>query len=218
MKFKVISLFPEFIDSLKTYSIIGRAINSKKIILEALQLRDFGLGKYKQVDDKPYGGGIGMLLRVDVIYRALKKVAPRKSKKRLTVLLSAQGEQFTQRIAEEMSGFDEIVLVCGHYEGHDQRIEELVDRKISLGKYVVSGGEIPAMIIIDSVSRLIPGVLGKDESSDIESYNLKDGQEILEFPQYTRPFDFKGKKVPDILLSGNHKKIDVWKEKNTKKI
>lgn len=215
MKFKVITLFPKFIESLKDYSIIGRAINSGNIVLETLDLRSFGLGKYKQVDDKPYGGGVGMLLRVDVMYKAIKKFAPRVSKKRRVILLSADGQIFTQRTAERLLEYEEIVLVCAHYEGHDKRIETYVDEKISLGKFVVTGGELPAMTIIDSVTRLIPGVLGKDESSEDESFSIKDNNETLEYPQYTRPFDFKGEKVPEILLSGNHKKIQGWKEKHT---
>jgi tRNA (guanine37-N1)-methyltransferase len=215
MKFKVITLFPDFINRLKEYSIIGRAINDKKIYLETINLRDFGLGSYKQVDDKPYGGGVGMLLRIDVLYRAIKKAAPRKSKKRLIVLLSADGEKFDQKMAQEFSKLDELVLICGHYEGVDKRVEDYIDKKLSFGESVLTGGEIPAMALIDSTSRLLSGVLGKDESSIEETFSEIDGKKILEYPQYTRPFDFKGKKVPDVLLSGNHKKITKWREKNT---
>lgn len=214
MKFKVITLFPDFVNNLKNYSIIGRAIGQGKIALETLDLRDFGLGKYKQVDDRPYGGGVGMLLRVDVMHKAIRKYAPRPSKKRRVILLSADGNIFTQRDAERLGKYDEIVLVCGHYEGHDQRIENFVDEKISLGKYIVTGGELPAMIMIDSIARLLPGVLGKDESSSDESFSMKDNNELLEYPQYTRPYDFKGYKVPDVLLSGDHKKIQAYLDKN----
>lgn len=214
MKFKVITLFPDFIEKLQNYSIIGRAIGTGKVVLETLDLREFGLGKYKQVDDKPYGGGVGMLLRVDVLYKALRKAAPRAAKKRRVILLSADGAVFNERKAERLCEYDEIVLICGHYEGHDKRIEEYVDEKISIGRFVLTGGELPAMTIIDSVTRLLPGVLGKDESSYDESYALVDGQEILEYPQYTRPFDFKGNKVPEVLLSGDHKKITKWKKDN----
>ncbi len=216
MKFKVITLFPDFVNNLKNYSIIGRAIGQGNIALETLHLRDFGLGKYKQVDDRPYGGGVGMLLRVDVMYKAIRKFAPRPSKKRRIILLSADGNVFTQRDAERLGTYEEIVLVCGHYEGHDQRIENFVDEKISLGKYVVTGGELPAMIMIDSIARLLPGVLGKDESSSDESFSMKDNNELLEYPQYTRPYDFKGYKVPDVLLSGDHKKIQAYLDKNRK--
>ena len=216
MKFKVITLFPQFIESLKEYSIIGRAINSGRISLEALDLREFGLGRYKQVDDKPYGGGVGMLLRVDVMHRAIKKLAPRVSKKRLVVLMSADGELFTQRTAERYLEYEEIVLVCGHYEGHDKRIESYIDEKVSIGKFIVTGGELPAMTIIDSVSRLASGVLGKDESSQEETFSLRDNQEMIEYPQYTRPFEFKGEKVPEVLLCGDPKKVKKWQDKNTK--
>jgi len=216
MKFKVITLFPGFIDRMSEYSIIGRAIKNGAIFLESINLRDFGLGNYKQVDDKPYGGGVGMLLRVDVLYRALKSVAPRKSKKRLVVLLSADGAKFTQQKAHELTKYSELVIICGHYEGFDNRIEKYIDEKISIGDYVLTGGEIGAMAIIDSVSRLLPGVLGKDESSHEETFSLKSGKQIIEYPQYTRPFDFKGDKVPDELVGGNHKQIKAWKDKHTK--
>lgn len=215
MKFKIVTLFPEFIKNLQNYSVIGRAISSGLIMLETINIRSFGLGKYQQVDDKPYGGGVGMLLRVDVLYKAIRKAAPRKSKKRYIILLSADGEKFNQRTAEELTKFEEIVLVCGHYEGFDERIEKYVDKKISIGDFVLTGGEIPAMAIVDSVSRLKRGVLGKDESSLNETFSIIGGHEIIEHPQYTRPYDFKGDKVPDILLSGNHKKIKSWQEKNT---
>jgi len=215
VKFKVITLFEDFINRLNEYSIIGRALRDRKIILKAINLREFGLGRYHQVDDRPYGGGIGMLMRVDVLYRALKVAAPRKNKKRLIVLLSADGEKYNQKLAREFKDkYDEIVLICGHYEGFDKRIEKYVDLKLSVGDYVLSGGEIAAMTIIDSISRLVPGVLGKDESSEEETFSAIDGKEILEYPQYTRPYDFKGEKAPDILLSGDHAKIKKWKEKN----
>jgi tRNA (guanine37-N1)-methyltransferase len=215
MKFKVITLFPDFIFRLKEYSIIGRALRDKKISLETINLRDFGLGNYKQVDDRPYGGGIGMLLRVDVLFRALKKAAPKKSKKRIIILLSADGEKFEQSTAKELKTYDEVVLICGHYEGFDKRIEKYIDRKLSIGDFILTGGELPAMAIIDSISRLLPGVLGKDESSTEETFTEVNGKKIFEYPQFTRPFEFKGDKVPDVLLSGDHKKITAWQEKNT---
>ncbi|MFH1855383.1 MAG: tRNA (guanosine(37)-N1)-methyltransferase TrmD [bacterium] len=218
MKFKVITLFPEFINRIKEYSVISRAIKNSKIKLETINIRDFGLGNYKQVDDRPYGGGVGMLLRVDVMYKALKKASPRKSAKRRVILLSADGEQFSQKIAHRLLKYDEIVLVCAHYEGHDKRVEEYVDEKISIGPYVLTGGEIPAMTIIDATSRLISGVLGKDESSKSESFSIDNNEKTLEYPQYTRPFDFEGKKVPEVLLCGDHKKIKKWKEDNTRTV
>lgn len=216
MKFCVITLFPDFVEKLSEYSIIGRALKNKKIKLETINMRDFGLGAYHQVDDKPYGGGTGMLLRVDVASAVIKK-AKEKSKNCKVILLAADGEKFTQKKAEEYSKIDELILLCGHYEGHDKRIEGYVDNKISTGDYVVSGGEIPAMIIIDATARLIKGVLGKEEGLVTESHTLVGNARILEHPQYTRPYEFEGKKVPDVLLSGNPKKVVAWQEKHTKK-
>jgi len=216
MKFKVITLFPDFFDCLNNYSIIGRAIRNRKIKVETLNLRNFGLGSYHQVDDKPYGGGIGMLLRVDVASRAIL-AAKGKKKNTKVVLLSADGNRFTQKDAERYSKIDNLIIFCAHYEGHDKRIEDYVDEKISLGDFVVSGGEIPAMTIIDATARLIEGVLGKKESSDFESYSKIGNRRIIEYPQYTRPSEFEGKKVPKVLLSGNLKKVLEWQLKKTKK-
>jgi tRNA (guanine37-N1)-methyltransferase len=221
MKFKVVTLFPEFIDQLRNYSVIGRAIRTGKIEIETINLRDFGLGSYKQVDDKPYGGGVGMLLRVDVLHQAIQKAtAPwqAKSKNHRIILISPDGKTFDQVKAEKLANLNEIILICGHYEGFDRRVEKFVDEKISVGNYIVSGGELPAMIIIDAISRLIPGVLGKDESNQDESFSQKDGKRYFEYPQYTRPEEFMGKKVPDVLISGNHKKIDDWRKHNRKSI
>ena len=217
MKFKVITLFPDFLKSLDNFSVIGRAIKSGKIEIENICLRDFGRGSYCQVDDKPYGGGIGMLLKVDVLYDAIKFAKPKKSAKSRVILLSAEGDRFNQEKAEKLTKLDEIILVCGHYEGFDKRVDKYVDEKISIGDYILSGGEIPAMAIIDSVSRLIPGVLGKDESARIESFSKIDGQRLLEYPQYTRPEEFEGDKVPEVLLSGNHIKINEWQKANRTK-
>lgn len=221
MKFKVITLFPEFIKTLENYSIIGRAIGKGLIRVEPINLRDFGLGSYKQVDDKPYGGGVGMLLRVDVLHQAIQKASTgwrTKSKNRRVILISPDGKTFNQAKAEELISLNEIVLVCGHYEGFDKRVEEFVDEKISVGNYIVSGGELPAMTIIDAISRLIPGVLGKDESKQDESFSQIDSKRYFEYPQYTRPEEFMGKKVPDVLISGNHKEIEGWRKQNRKPI
>jgi len=216
MKFTVITLFPDFIENLNNYSIIGRALNSKINTLKAINLRDFGLGAYHQVDDRPYGGGTGMLLRVDVMSNAIKK-AKKGLKNTKVVLLAADGKKFTQNKAEEYSKLDGLILICGHYEGHDKRIEKYVDEKISTGDYVVSGGEIPAMIIVDATSRLIKGVLGKEEGLVTESHTQIGNSRILEHPQYTRPYEFEGKKVPDVLLSGDPKKVSAWQQRRTKK-
>ena len=218
MKFKVITLFPEFIKTLENYSVIGRAANKGIIKIEPINLRDFGLGSYKQVDDKPYGGGPGMLLRVDVLHQAIQKANLRSSKNRRIILLSPDGKTFDQAKAEELTNFNEIVLVCGHYEGFDARVEDFVDEKISVGNYIVSGGELPALTVIDAVSRLIPGVLGKDESNQDESFSQKDDERYLEYPQYTRPEEFRGKKVPDILISGDHQEIEKWRKQSRKPI
>jgi len=218
LKFKVITLFPEFIKTLENYSVIGRAANKGIIKIEPINLRDFGLGSYKQVDDKPYGGGPGMLLRVDVLHQAIQKANLRSSKNRRIILLSPDGKTFDQAKAEELTNFNEIVLVCGHYEGFDARVEDFVDEKISVGNYIVSGGELPALTVIDAVSRLIPGVLGKDESNQDESFSQKDDERYLEYPQYTRPEEFRGKKVPDILISGDHQEIEKWRKQSRKPI
>lgn len=217
MKFSVITLFPDFIENLNKYSIIGRALNSKIIDLKTINLRDFGLGAYHRVDDRPYGGGTGMLLRVDVVTDAINKAKKTHSKNSKVILLSADGQKFTQKKAETYSKLDELILICGHYEGHDKRIEAYVDEKISIGDYVASGGEIPAMIVIDATARLIKGVLGKEEALVTESHTMVGRSRILEYPQYTRPFEFEGKKVPNVLLSGDPKKISAWQEKNTKR-
>ncbi len=217
-KFKIITLFPDFIDSIKEYSIIKRAVANGLIKIETIDLRKFGLGKYKQVDDKPFGGGVGMLLRVDVVNDALKSTTSRSKKNRKTVLLSPQGEHFNQQMSKDMAELDEIILICGHYEGFDHRIRSFVDKEISIGPYILTGGEIPAMVLIDSISRLKEGVLGKTQSHMTETFSVIDKKQIIEYPQYTKPRIYKGKKVPDILLSGNHKEIEAWKSRNTKKL
>lgn len=214
MKFKVITLFPDFINCLREYSIIGRAIKKNIIKLETINIRDFGIGRYKQVDDKPYGGGVGMLLRVDVIDRAIKHAAARKSKKRRIILLSPEGKRFDQSDAQRLQKFDELVLICGHYEGFDRRIDMLVDEKISIGDYVLSGGETAALNLIDCISRLEKNVLGKEESKNVESFSKVNDKLILEHPQYTRPEVYKNMKVPEILLSGHHENIKKWQLQN----
>lgn len=210
MRIDVITLFPEFLDNLKSHSIIGRAIGAGKIELVTHNLRDSSIDKYKTVDDHPYGGGPGMVLKVDVLHRALmgvKKNSNFEAKNTKVVLLTPQGHVYKQKMALELSKFNNLILICGHYEGFDERIREYVDIEISIGDYVLTGGEIPAMIIADSVARLLPGVLGDDTSSLDESHSGG----LLEYPQYTRPEEYEGKKVPEILLSGNHPKIDEWR-------
>lgn len=210
MRIDVITLFPEFFDGLKEHSIVGRAIGSGKVELHTHNLREWATDSYGTVDDHPYGGGPGMVLRFDVLLTALKEVKE-KTKKTIgttkVILLSPQGQVYKQKTALELSKIENLILICGHYEGFDERIREYVDLEISIGDYVLTGGEIPAMILVDSVARLLPGVLGDDNSSRDESHS----EGLLEYPQYTRPPEHDGKTVPEILLSGNHPKIDEWR-------
>lgn len=175
-----------------------------------VNLRDFGFGPRKQVDDKPYGGGDGMLLKPEPLVSAIEMARQEaKSKKQKVVLMTPRGKRFTQAKAKELADYDELIFVCARYEGYDERVTEFVDEQISIGDYVLTGGELPAMVVIDSVVRLIPGVLGGKSSAEIESFT--DGK-TLEFPQYTRPENFRGKRVPDVLLSGNHSEIEKWRK------
>jgi tRNA (guanine37-N1)-methyltransferase len=211
-KIDVLTLFPDMFSGPFDASIIKRAQSKGLIKIEVHDLRKWGEGERRNVDDRPYGGGVGMLLRVDIIDRALYDLKLKvKSKKLKVILLDATGERFTETKAVELSKTDHLILIAGHYEGVDHRVHEhLVDEVISIGDYVLTGGEIPAMVVVDSVIRLIPGVLGKDESSFDESHKEPG---YLEYPQYTRPEDYKGWSVPKILLSGNHKEIDKWRKK-----
>lgn len=207
MKFNIITLFPETINSLTDYSILGRAIESRAIEIGIYNLRDFGIGRHKQVDDTPYGGGVGMLLKVDILDKAIEKVKAENTGT-YVILLTPKGEKYSQKAVKSLSKKKNVTLVCGHYEGFDERVRKLVDIEISIGDYVLSGGEIAAVTIIDSVSRLVPGVLGKEDSAKEESF--EDG--LLEYPHYTNPREYKGMKVPEILLSGNHKEIEKWRK------
>lgn len=220
MKISIITLFPEMFDPILNTSILKRAQDKGKVEFELVDLRQFGEGVHQVVDDRPYGGGPGMILKADVLIRALKSILnPTKFKienlKFKILLMSASGTPYKQSKAREFSKLDHLILVCGHYEGVDQRfIDKYVDEEISIGDYVLTGGEIPAMIITDSVVRLIPGVLEKPEAVINESFT----ENLLEGPQYTRPEEFEGQKVPEILLSGNHGEIDKWrKEKSLEK-
>lgn len=206
MRFDVLTLFPDFFEKLNSFSIIGRALEKEKIKLNSVNIRDFSKDKHKRVDDYSYGGGPGMVMTAEPIYDALESV---KSKKSKTIFLSPQGKQLNQEIINDLSTEDHLILLCGHYEGIDDRIvSNYIDMEISIGDYVLTGGEIPALVLIDSITRLLPGVLSTEESFTNESHY--DG--LLEYPQYTRPREFIGHKVPDILLSGDHKKIEQWRE------
>ncbi len=209
IKFNILTLFPEIFKVLENYSVIGRALQKGVIKLQIYPLREFGLGKYRQVDDKPYGGGPGMILRVDVIDRALQKIKA-ENPETYIILLDARGKQLDQKKIKELARKGNLTLICGHYEGVDERARDLVDETISVGPYVLSGGELPALTIVDAVSRLVPGVLGNLSSLKEESYT----DSALEYPQYTRPEEYQGKKVPQVLLSGNHQEIERWRKKH----
>lgn len=207
MKISIVTLFPEVFQPILNSSILKKAQEKKKVIFEFINLRDFGEGKHQIVDDKPYGGGAGMVFRVDILAKALKSI-----KKGYVILTSASGLPYKQDRARKFSKLDHIIIVCGHYEGVDQRfIEKYVDEEISIGDYVLTGGEIPTMIIADSIVRLIPGVLKKPEATINESFT----QNLLEGPQYTRPEEFDGLKVPGVLLSGNHGEVDKWRNEKS---
>jgi tRNA (guanine37-N1)-methyltransferase len=208
VKIDILTLFPDMFKGPFNASIIKRAESRDLIKVEVHDLRKWGEGERRNVDNRPYGGGVGMLLRVDIIDSALKELRKKKSK---VILLDATGERYTQAKAKEFSKLEHLILIAGHYEGVDHRVhEKLVDEVVSIGDYVLTGGEIPAMVLVDSIIRLIPGVLGKDESSLDESHKEPG---YLEYPQYTRPEDYKGWKVPKILLGGNHGEIDKWRHK-----
>ena len=204
MTFHILTLFPEVFESIFSKSIIKRAIDKKLISVELINIRNWGIGKHKTVDDKPYGGGEGMVMMVEPILKALEsiKTSP------YVILLCASGRKFTQTKAIKLSAKKNIALICGHYEGVDARVEEFADDVLSIGDFILTGGEIPAMAIIDSVTRFIPGSMNPNSAID-ESFQ----QGLLEYPQYTRPVDFRDLKVPKVLLGGNHQEIAKWRQK-----
>jgi tRNA (guanine37-N1)-methyltransferase len=219
MKYHIITIFPEIFSSYFSHSIIARAQKNKLIDIQVHDLRKWTSDKHKTVDDTPYGGGAGMILKVEPLYKALKELAPRKKKTRKIILTSAKGKTFKQNIAQSYAkDLKEIIIICGRYEGVDERIKEYIDEELSIGNYVLTGGEVPAMTIVDATMRLLPRVLGNEESIISESHN-KPG--ILEYPQYSKPQDFKTKKktlsVPKVLLSGNHEEIKKWRQKHQTK-
>ncbi len=206
MKFHILTLFPEMVEQGLATSILGRAADKKLIAIDAVNIRDYTLDKHGKVDDYTYGGGAGMLMQAQPVYDAYHAAAG--DKRVRCVYLTPQGEPFTQKKAKELSGEEELVLLCGHYEGIDERVlEEVVTDYISIGDYVLTGGELAAMVVVDAVSRLVPGVLNNNESAETESFH----NDLLEYPQYSRPEEWHGKKVPEVLLSGNHKKITEWR-------
>ncbi len=207
MKFDVLTLFPEMFKSLDE-SIIGRAKEKGLIEINLINIRDFSKNKHKKVDDTPYGGGAGMVMMPDVVYDAYSSVKDDKAK---VIYLSPQGKVLNQDKVKELSKENHLILLCGHYEGIDQRVlDEIVDEEISIGDYVLTGGELPAMVLIDSVSRYVQGVLSEDSTNE-ESFSSN----LLEYPQYTRPEEFRGKKVPEVLISGHHENIRKWREEKS---
>lgn len=214
MQFTILTLFPEMFTGPFDYSIVHRAKEKDLVSVQLVNIRDFAQDKHKSVDDHPYGGGAGMVMRVDVVDRAIQSVRRQVSSiKETVILLDPRGKTYTQSVAEELVTFDHVILLCGHYEGVDERIRSLVDLEVSIGDYVVTGGEIPAMMIVDSVTRLLPGVLVHPEATKKESFHG-----MLEYPQYTRPETYNGNTVPQILLSGDHKRIEEWQQAEAKKI
>lgn len=212
MNYHVLTLFPQMIiDGLNT-SIIGRAIENSLISLEAIDIREFSTNKHKKVDDYPYGGGAGMVMQAEPVYLAYQNVKDKIGKKPRVVFLTPQGKVFNQEIAKDLAKEEDLVFLCGHYEGIDERVlEEIVTDHISIGDYVLTGGELPAMVMIDAIARLVPGVLNNEVSAEFESFQ----DNLLEYPQYSRPVEWMGKKVPDVLLSGHHGNVDKWRREQS---
>ncbi|MDD3393469.1 MAG: tRNA (guanosine(37)-N1)-methyltransferase TrmD [Clostridia bacterium] len=209
--FFVLTLFPEMIMETLSHSILGRAQREELISVEAINIRDFSNSKHLQVDDYPYGGGAGMVMQPQPIYDAYQSILPKADKARV-LYMTPQGKPFTQRMAEELAEEESLVFLCGHYEGVDERvIEEIVTDEISLGDFVLTGGELAAITVIDAISRLMPGVLGKEASFENESFS----EGLLEYPQYTRPPVFMEREVPQVLLSGHHGNVDKWRREQS---
>lgn len=212
MVISILTLFPQIFKTYISTSIIGRAQKKNLVNIQLINIRDFAYDSHKSVDDRPYGGGVGMILRVDILEQAISRTRLRQQNgypkvKEKVILLDPRGKIFQQSIARKYTKIDHLILICGHYEGIDARLENFTDETISIGKYVLTGGELPALVIADSVTRLIPGVLSKKEATTLESFS---SSKSLEPSQYTRPRVYKGFKVPEVLLSGNHKEINDW--------
>ena len=212
MQFYIMTLFPEMVmGGLKT-SIIGRAIKNELLSIEAINIRDYAFNKHNSVDDYPYGGGAGMLMQAEPVYQCYKALEDRIGKRPRVVYLSPQGQTFNQKMAEEFAEEEELVFLCGHYEGIDERVlEEIVTDYVSIGDYVLTGGELPSMIMVDAISRLVPGVLHNDVSAEFESFQ----DNLLEYPQYSRPEVWHDKKVPEVLMSGHHANIEKWRREQS---
>lgn len=212
MNFHILTLFPEMIESGLNTSITGRAMDKGLISVDAVNIRDFSRDKHRHVDDAPYGGGAGMVMQAGPICDAYEDLAARLNRRPRVLYMTPQGRVFNQDIAGELAQEEDLVFLCGHYEGVDERaLELIVTDYLSIGDYVLTGGELPAMVMIDCISRLVPGVLNNDESAEFESFH----DNLLEYPQYTRPETFLDKKVPEVLLSGHHKNIDAWRREQS---
>ena len=212
MHFHILTLFPDMVLGGLHTSIIGRAVKNQLLSIEAVNIRDFAFNKHQSVDDYPYGGGAGMLMQAEPVYLAFQSVAEKLKKKPRVVYLSPQGQTFSQKMAEEFAREEDLVLLCGHYEGIDERVlEEIVTDYVSIGDYVLTGGELPAMVMVDAISRMVPGVLHNDVSTEFESFQ----DNLLEYPQYSRQEEWHGKKVPSVLLSGHHANIEKWRREQS---
>lgn len=212
MKYYILTLFPEMVLQGLNTSIIGRAVDKGLISMEAVNIRDYSKDKHNHVDDAPYGGGAGMVMQPGPVCDSYEALCQRIGKRPRVLYMTPQGKVFNQSVAQELAGEEELVFLCGHYEGIDERaLERIVTDYLSIGDYVLTGGELPAMVMIDCISRLVPGVLNNHVSAEIESFH----DNLLEYPQYTRPEIYEGKQVPEVLLSGHHKKIEEWRRKQS---
>lgn len=212
MNYHVLTLFPEMIEQGLNTSIIGRAMNKGLLTLEAINIRDYANNKHMKVDDYPYGGGAGMVMQAEPIYCAYEALKERIGKRPRVIYLTPQGEVFRQQMAQELAREEDLVFLCGHYEGVDERVlEEIVTDYVSIGDYVLTGGELPAMVLMDAISRMVPGVLSNEESGVGESFHGN----LLEYPQYSRPEEWRGRKVPEVLMSGHHANVEKWRREQS---
>ncbi len=214
MKFSVITIFPQLIEDYFKEGILSRALRTKQVSLKTVSPRKFTSDRHQTVDDIPYGGGAGLVMKIEPLVKAIKFLTKKEAKRRI-ILLDARGKRFTQKEAKRLSKYDELIFICGRYEGVDERIKFYIDEKLSIGDFVLMGGELGANVVMEAVARLLPGVLHNADSAEFESHS-EEG--VLEHPQYTRPEIFEGHKVPPVLLSGHHGKVDQWRVENSKKV
>jgi tRNA (guanine37-N1)-methyltransferase len=209
--FHIVTIFPDFFRGPFEHGVVARAQADKLLDIRVYDLRNWTYDRHRTVDDRPFGGGEGMLLKAQPLFEAVESILPERTRKQKVILLSAQGRRFTQSLAHDYSGLDELVLICGRYEGVDERVaEHLADEEVSIGDFVMSGGELGAAVIVDTVARLLPGVLGNEDSTRNESFGVE-SEGLLDCPQYTRPAEFRGWRVPEVLLGGNHEEIRRWR-------